>query len=101
MNNNNFNRLLDVWKATGTAPSGLEGYGVKAGTVYSAGAAQAAQNTTAEEYATNYLDKAAQYEDGELLNRDAMEASILESGLPSSEMKKLYTRYGIPIPSGE
>ncbi|AHV96159.1 hypothetical protein [Paenibacillus sabinae] len=100
-NNNNFNKLMDIWKATGTAPSGLEGYGVNAGTVYSAGAAKSAQNTTAEQYATNYLDKAAQYEDGELMNKDAMEASILESGLPSSEMKKLYTRYGIPLPSGE
>lgn len=55
---------------------------------------------TAESYATSYLDKAAQYEDGELMNADAIEKSILESGLPPADMKKLYLRYGIPLPSG-
>jgi hypothetical protein len=56
---------------------------------------------TAETYATSYLDKAAQYnEDKELVNVDAMEKSILESGLSAADMKKLYLRYGIPLPSG-
>ncbi|MNY40452.1 hypothetical protein D3C86_1751980 [compost metagenome] len=62
------------------------------------------QNTpiTAESYATDYLDKAVQKDpdDGSILNKDSIENSILESGLPASEKKKLYIRYGIPLPSG-
>jgi hypothetical protein len=101
IDNSNFNQLLDVWQATGTAPAGLEGYGVAQGTAYTTGAAKAAEAVTAESYATSYLDKAAQYnEDKELVNADAIEKSILESGLPSADMKKLYLRYGIPLPSG-
>lgn len=99
--NSQFNQLMDIWQATGTAPAGLEAFGVKSGTSYTAGAAaKAAEAVTAESYATSYLDKAAQYEDGELLNADAIEKSILESGLTAADMKKLYLRYGIPLPSG-
>lgn len=87
-------RLMDIWKATGSAPEGIKG--VTAGTVYGG---ENASTVTAESYATSYLDKAAQYDDdGLLLNSDAIENSILESGLPSSELRKLYMRYGIPIP---
>ncbi|MEK3674602.1 hypothetical protein [Paenibacillus sp. FSL R10-2771] len=35
---NTFNRYLDIWKATGTAPSGLEAYGVEAGSPWYEGA---------------------------------------------------------------
>ncbi|MGK9250829.1 hypothetical protein [Paenibacillus humicus] len=37
--NSAFGRLVDVWKLTGQAPSGLESYGIQAGTPYSDGAA--------------------------------------------------------------
>ncbi len=91
----NFGRLMDIWKATGVAPEGIQG--VTAGTPYSTGAAQAATPTTAEEYATGYLDKSARYdEDGNLQNADSIERQILSSGLSANEIYKLYQRYGLP-----
>lgn len=88
-------RLMGIWQATGSAPEGIRG--VTAGTAY--GANNSSSTITAEDYATSYLDKALRYDDdGTLINSDAIENSILESGLPSSEMRKLYIRYGIPIP---
>lgn len=97
--NSQFNQLMDIWKATGVAPAGISG--VAAGTPYSTGAASQAKVPTAESYATDYLDKAAKYDDdGALQNADAIEKSILASGLSAADMKKLYLRYGIPLPSG-
>lgn len=97
--NSQFNQLMDIWKATGVAPAGISG--VTAGTPYSTGAAAQVKAPTAESYATDYLDKAAKYDDdGALQNADAIEKSILASGLPAADMKKLYLRYGIPLPSG-
>lgn len=97
--NSQFNQLMDIWKATGVAPSGISG--VAAGTPYSTGAAAQVKAPTAESYATDYLDKAAKYDDdGALQNADAIEKSILASGLSAADMKKLYLRYGIPLPSG-
>lgn len=100
--NNQFGQLMDVWKANGTAPAGLEGFGIQAGTPYSTGAAAKAQDAlTAESYATSYLDKSVNRDDdGNITNLDAVKAQILQSGLPDSEIAKLYVRYGIPLPAG-
>lgn len=51
MANSQFGQLMDIWQATGTAPSGLESYGVTPGTTYTAGAAaKAAEPKTYEDY---------------------------------------------------
>jgi phage FluMu protein gp41 len=56
---------------------------------------------TAEEYATSYLDKSVQRdEDGAITNLNDVKAQILQSGLPDSDIAKLYLRYGIPLPQG-
>lgn len=56
---------------------------------------------TAEEYATSYLDKSVQRdEDGVITNLNDVKAQILQSGLPDSDIAKLYLRYGIPLPQG-
>ncbi|WP_405113605.1 hypothetical protein MHH28_07635 [Paenibacillus sp. FSL K6-1217] len=100
--NSQFGQLMDVWKANGTAPSGLEGFGIKAGTPYSTGAAAKAQDAvTAESYATSYLDKSVNRDDdGNITNLNDIKAQILQSGLPDSDIAKLYSRYGIPLPAG-
>lgn len=93
------NQLMDIWKATGQAPAGIQG--VQEGTPY-AGQTSVADNKlkTAEGYA-NYTDGVAKYAVNQqtgiktLSNPVDVESSILQSNLPESEMKKLYTRYGL------
>lgn len=53
-NNANFSKLMDIWQATGKAPSGLEGYGVNQGTAYTTSAAKTA--TTKAETTKTYED---------------------------------------------
>lgn len=49
--NSQFGQLMDIWKARGKAPAGLESHGVNPGEVYSAGAAaKAAEPKTYEDY---------------------------------------------------
>lgn len=56
---------------------------------------------SAEEYATNYIDKSVQRDKkGVITNLPQVQAQILQSGLPDSEIAKLYVRYGIPLPQG-
>ncbi|OKP81646.1 hypothetical protein A3842_11245 [Paenibacillus sp. P3E] len=100
--NSQFGQLMDVWKATGTAPAGLESYGVNPGTKYtSIAATKAATAVTAESYATSYIDKSVNRDDeGKITNLDSIKAQVLQSGLPDSEIAKLYSRYGIPLPQG-
>ncbi len=50
---------------------------------------------TAEAY-SKYFDSGARYDSDQVLtNPDAVESSILLSGLPESEMRKAYARYGL------
>lgn len=50
-NSAQFNQLMDVWQATGKAPSGLESFGVSPGTAYTTGAAaKAAEPKTYKDY---------------------------------------------------
>lgn len=51
-----FGRLMEIWQNTGTAPAGLEGYGVSAGMPYAGGSgSKSAGNTiSAQESANNY-----------------------------------------------
>ncbi|OKP91423.1 hypothetical protein [Paenibacillus sp. P32E] len=61
----------------------------------------ATKGKTAEDYATSYLDKSVQRDDeGSITNINDVKAQILQSGLPDSEIAKLYLRYGIPLPQG-
>ncbi|MEK4108116.1 hypothetical protein NST28_29035 [Paenibacillus sp. FSL R10-2791] len=53
-NNANFSKLMDIWQATGKAPSGLEEYGVNQGTAYTTSAAKTA--TTKAETTKTYED---------------------------------------------
>lgn len=56
---------------------------------------------TAEDYATNYIDKSVQRDKkGVITNLPQVQAQILQSGLPDAEIAKLYVRYGIPLPQG-
>lgn len=92
-----FNRLMDIWQANNSAPAGIPG--VTPGTPY--GGVQTPATVRAEEYATSYLDKMARYdEDNNLVNQTDLQMAILQSGLPDSEIAKLYIRYGIPLPEG-
>lgn len=95
-NNSGFNQLMDIWRASGAAPEGIPG--VTAGTPYGG---QTTTGMTAEKYATDYLDKMVRYDDdNQITNIQDVKAAILSSGLPDSEIAKLYVRYGIPLPSG-
>lgn len=51
---------------------------------------------TVEDYAKNYLDGLAKYDDdGVVINGPALESQILSSGKTEAEMKKMYARYGL------
>ncbi|MNM07365.1 hypothetical protein D3C81_174070 [compost metagenome] len=101
-NNDQFNQLMDVWKATGTAPRGLESLGVQPGTVYSAGAAaKASAPKTYEDYQSN-IDKIAQRDSktGALKNPDAVEEYIVTSDLSDYEQYRAYKAAGLKWPAG-
>jgi hypothetical protein len=94
--NNQQNQLMAVWKATGKAPAGIPN--VAEGTQYATAAD--GKLSTAEGY-SSYTDGVAKYATNQktgtkdLNNPNDVEAAILQSNLPESEMKKLYTRYGL------
>jgi regulator of replication initiation timing len=57
MENSGFGRLMDVWKATGAAPSGLEAYGIAPGEQWYQEAAQIKENSmTPQQVLTNIRD---------------------------------------------
>lgn len=106
--NANDSRLMDIWKATGAAPAGING--VTAGTPYASAATK--PQTAADYYGAidgsiylspEYAAGAFPGQQGEktgktiVNDRDGLETYILSLGLPAEETMKLYTRYGIPM----
>lgn len=100
-------QLMDIWKATGVAPPGING--VAAGTPYAQNAAQA--QTAADYYSAidNSIYLSPEYSAGKLPgqqgektgrtivnDRNGLETYILSLELSPAETMKLYTRYGIP-----
>lgn len=94
--NSAFGNLMDVWSATGTAPDGLQSFGIQPGTPYKPGAGQ--QPPTAQDSETRlYFDNMVQRDDaGKITNIDAVERSILSSQLTDHDKYLLYQRYEIP-----
>jgi hypothetical protein len=101
--NESFNRLQDVWAATGKAPAGLESYGVKQGDPYKPEVAASLKPETADSMRT-YFDSMIQRDDkGSITNTTALESSIMNSPVSDYDAYQLYLRYGLswngPIPS--
>lgn len=95
INNAAFNQAMDIWQATGKAPSGLEGYGVNQGTAYTTSAAKAA-STKAETPKT--------YEDYQSNIKKVVDANTKNPSVAQEYIKSLpvstYEKYRAWIASG-
>jgi hypothetical protein len=101
-NSAQFNQLMDVWQATGTAPSGLESYGVTPGTTYTTGAAaKAAEPKTYEDYQSN-INKIVvrDKKTNAIKNADEVEEFILTSDLSDYEQYRAIKASGLTWPAG-
>lgn len=98
--NAQFNQLMDVWKATGTAPAGLEAYGVSQGAAYTTGAAaKAAEPKVYEDYQAN-IDKVAQRDKkGNITNPEAVKKYISGSPMSNYEKYRAWIASGLEWPS--
>jgi len=94
-NNANQTHLMDIWKATGKAPAGIQG--VAEGTAY-AGTAKA--SATADDFIKS-MDSTPLVSNIAGMRRVtdpvAMEKAILDSGMTPEEMTKAYRAYNIPM----
>lgn len=100
--NAQFNQLMDVWKATGTAPTGLESYGVTPGTTYTTGAAaKAAEPKTYEDYQSN-IEKIVvrDKKTNAIKNVNEVEEFILTSDLSDYEQYRAIKASGLTWPAG-
>jgi len=116
MNNNSFGRLMDVWKATGAAPSGLEAYGVAPGEQWFQEAAQIKENSMTPQQVlsnirelyqepimtttTNSLGQPVQEDSGktklttEPTKRKQMFDNVVDSGLSNTETMQVLSSLG-------
>ncbi|WP_127532731.1 hypothetical protein [Paenibacillus kobensis] len=101
--NASYGRLMDIWQATGVAPTGLESYGVQQGTPYGQ-----QQKEKAATYEDAYKDidnslfvqkevNAMGQSTGRysVTNPEGLADYIFSLDLPEAETKRLYQRYGL------
>ncbi|AZN43355.1 hypothetical protein [Paenibacillus albus] len=101
-NNAEYGRLMDVWKANGIAPKGLEKYGVQPNTPYGGQQSQAPSYGDATKDIDNslFIQKALD-KDGEptgqysVTDPAGLADYIFGQNLSESDTKKLFQRYGL------
>lgn len=91
--NSNFNQLMDIWKATGKAPDGING--VTAGTAYSESAAKQAAPAVYEDFQSNIEKIADRDSKGTLKN-----PAVVEEYIKNNDKLSNYEKYRAWIASG-
>lgn len=98
--NDAYNRFVEMWKLTDSAPADYPEYGIKKGDKFPVSSTSGNQASAYDSTVKN-IDSMANYQkdfkgNNNLTNAGDVEKAILQSGLSEYEMWQLYNRYGIP-----
>lgn len=88
--NNSYSRLLDIWQATGSAPAGLEQYGVKQGAPYGQ---QEQPKVTQNQVESSYVSNLGRMTQDQLVDFFSSEKSSIVNDLGIDGYNRLYSQY--------